>query len=378
MHMKLPIFAKLKSKLGSITILIVAGILFSLLIIEMAACVMPGLIPPEVRSSIFQVDPPYKALMLDKELGYKYAPDLVNYPLAFENKPYTYSVSTISLGYSDIGFRDDGFDDRQPFAVVIGDSFANCAGVEMDACWVELLEREIDKDFANLSVLGYSPQQEYRMLTQYGLPLKPKLVLWVFYANDLKDAWRVDQFGSGGARDTEFWQNPVRAWLVQNSAVYTTLSFFWYNRDFFYGLARADDHTGPTNPNLIWWLANTNLSTSEIAQGLTLTQAIILEASRQTDAQPSQVKFVLVILPFREQVYANSALQSRFDKLNEALVDFSQQNEIPIIDLTAALREKAKAEPELIYFDKDIHLNARGNEIVAELIEQNLGLMFAQ
>jgi hypothetical protein len=375
-QLKQPIFVKLKSILGSIINLIVAGLLFPLLIIEIAADVSPGLIPPEIKSSIFQIDPPYKVLIPDKELGYKYVPDFKNYPVAFGNNQDTYTISTVSLGYSDIGFRDDGFN-REPFAVVIGDSFANCAGVEMEACWVELLEERVDKDFANLSVLGYGPQQETRMLTKYGLPLKPKLVLWVFYANDLKDAWRFDQFGSGAARESEFWQNSVQTWLAQNSAVYTTLSFFWYNRFFFLNLLR-DDNSKPRNPNISWWLASTDLTIPEVTHGFALTQAIILEAYRQTSVQHNETQFVVVFLPFREQVYANSELQPRFDHLGNSMLDFLQQNEVPVIDLTVPLREKAKAESDLIYFSEDIHLNSRGNEIVAELLEQELEIIFEQ
>ena len=119
------------------------------------------------------------------------------------------------------------------------------------------------------------------MLAYYGLPLKPKLVLWVFFANDLKDAWRFQQFGSGAMKETPFWQNPIRAWLAQHSAVYITFSFFWYNRDFFYRLSQAEKGA---DPGIAWWLANIDPAVPEVAQGLDLTEATILEASRQAQA----------------------------------------------------------------------------------------------
>jgi hypothetical protein len=371
--MKQPILKRLRTILG----LMAAGILCPLLMIEVAVYINPNIIPAEIKSSIFQVDPPGKALILDEELGYKFAPDLSDFAVSFEDNQYTYTISTVSLGYDDIGFRDDGLD-GEPFAVVIGDSFANCAGVEMDSCWVELLEDETGKDFANLSVMGYSPQQEYRMLAKYGLPLKPKLVLWVLFANDLKDAWRFDHFGSGAARDNEFWQNPARAWLAQNSAVYTTLSFFWYNRDFFYGLARADDDLIASDPNLIWWLSNTNLAVNEVAQGFELFQTIILDASRLTETQHKESKFVVIILPFREQIYASAEQQTQFDNFNKVITDFLQHNGILVLDLTSALREKARTETEPLYYERDIHLNAPGNAIVAKLLHQQLEMVIVQ
>jgi hypothetical protein len=375
-QLKQPIFVKLKSILGSIIILILLGVIFPLLLIEVVAYVAPTLIPLEISSSIFQTDLLSKVLVPDKELGYKYARNLVDYPVAFEDDQYTYTISTVSFDYKDIGFRDDGLN-GEPFAIVVGDSFANCSRVEMDACWVELLEKNLGKDFANMGVLGYGPQQEFRMLTKYGLPLKPKLILWVFFANDLKDAWRFEQFGSVAVRESEFWQNPVRAWLAENSVVYATLSFFWHNRHFFYNLARTDD-TIPDDSNLIWWLANTDLSITEVARGFDITQNTILDASRQPYSQRSDVKFVVVIIPFREQVYTSTTLRPRFDDLNNTLVSFLRQNEISVIDLTTALREKAGTEPDLIYFSDDMHLNARGNKIVAELLEQELEMIFGQ
>jgi len=367
--MKQPIWVKLKSWLSVGLVLIGTGILFPLLMIEVAAHIVPGLIPSEVKTSIFQIDPPYRVLSPDRELGYKFSPDIRDYPVSLDDKYYT--ISTVSLGYEGIGFRDDGLAGRRTYAVVVGDSFANCAGVELEACWVELLEQGRDQDFANLSVLGYGPQQEACMLMRYGLPLEPELVLWVFFANDVKDAWRFDHFGSGAAREAEFWQSPVRTWLVENSAVYAFWAFFWYNRYFFYNLLTAGENTGG-QPNLNWWLAITDLTTPEVAEGFTLTKDAILTAYQQTLLRNPEANFVVVILPFREQVYAGPELQDRFDRLNGQLVDFLQQHEIPVIDLTAELRIRAHQEPEPLYYREDIHLNVRGNEVVTELLQEHL------
>jgi lysophospholipase L1-like esterase len=365
---------KPKIPLGSATILILLGILFPLLALEAIAYFFPSLIPLELKS-VFQneQDQPLKGLTPDEDLGYKYAPGLVNFSVPFEDDevPNTYPVSTVSLGYTDAGFRDDGLQ-TEPFAVVIGDSYAGCASVEMEACWVELLEKKAGRDLANLSVVGYSPQQEARMLSKYGLPLQPKLVLWIFFANDLNDAWRFDQLGTGATKEGKFWQNPINAWLARNSVVYNIGSFFWYNRYLFYNLAQADQATVPRDSNLVWWLTYTDLNIPEVADGFALTQQAILEARRQTLAQSSQAKFVVIVLPYREQTYAPTTLQPQLDRLNQALADFCRQHQLACLDLTPTLREKAQDEADSIYFRKDIHLNARGNELVAELLAEAL------
>ncbi len=348
--------------------------MFPIVLIESAARVVPGLIPTEIQT-VFQneEDQLLKGLVPDDDLGYKYAPGLVDFLVPFEGDEgsQSYAVTTTSLGYADSGFRDDGLE-GDAYAVVIGDSYANCASVALDECWVELLEKGVGRDFANLGVVGYSPQQELRMLTKYGLPLKPELVVWAFFPNDVNDAWRFDQFGRGAATEGKFWQQPLRAWLAQNSVVYATLSFFWYNRYLFYNLWQADDRLIPRDSNLIWWLTYTDLTVPEVAEGFALTTAAIGQAYQQVQAMAERARFVVVIIPFREQLYADPALQPQLDRLNEALVEYGRQHGIPVLDLTPALRQAAEAEPAPLYFRRDIHLTRRGNELVAELLRQNL------
>jgi hypothetical protein len=373
---QLTVVAQGKSKTSpqAVAILILVGILFPLLTIEVVTGMVPGLIPPEIKS-VFrnEQEQSLKGLISDGTLGYKYAPGLVNFSVPFEGDTgtATYSISTVSLGYADAGFRDDGLA-SDTFGVVIGDSYASCASVEMRACWVERLEQETGRDLVNLGVVGYGPQQEEEMLRRYGLPLRPKLVLWVFFPNDLNDAWRFDQFGNGTAQNGRFWQNPVKAWLARHSTNFNIGAFFWYNRALFSNLAKADDTPTPRDSNLVWWQTYTDLSVLEVAAGLAQTQTAILEARRQTLVQDSQTKFVVVMFPYREQVYAPAKLQPPLDQLNQALANFCQQQNLDCLDLTPALREKAKAETGSIYFQKDIHLNERGNEIAAELLAQAL------
>lgn len=354
--------------------LILLGILLPLLTIEAVAYLFPSSIPREVRSVFLpEQDQPLKGLIPDETLGYKYAPGLTDFAVPFEGDagPDHYPVSTVSLGQPDAGFRDDGLS-GEPFAVVVGDSYASCASVPMEACWVEGLEQRTGQDWANLGVVGYSPQQEARMLARYGLPLQPKVVVWVFFPNDLNDAWRFDQFGSGAAREGQFWRNPVLGWLARHSTVYNLGAFFWYNRALFYNLATFDDKTVPRDSNLVWWLTYTNLTIPEAADGLALTQQAILDARHQVLAQDEKTKFVVVIFPYREQVYASTGLQPRLDQLNQALVDFCRQQELSCLDLTSALRERASQVDESLYFRKDIHLNPRGNEVAADILNESL------
>jgi hypothetical protein len=278
------------------------------------------------------------------------------------------------LGYPDIGFRDDGIASETDI-VVIGDSFTACVGVEIQECWVEIIEKKTSRDFANLGVLDYGPQQELQMLERYGLPLKPKVILWVFFANDVNDAWRFKEFGKGAIRG-EFLKNPIQSWLIENSAVYTVLTFSWYNRYLFYNLSQTDGETAPQDTDLIWWLTNTDLANPMIADGFERIKSVFLEASKQVGLQAG-TKFAVVIIPFREQVkYTDSSIQPRLDNLSQELIAFFKKNNITVIDLTPGIREKVKNDSSLIYFQHDLHLNVTGNEIVAEVLAKNLPAIF--
>ena len=134
----------------------------------------------------------------------------------------------------------------------------------------------------------------------------------------------------------------------------------------------------PRDSNLIWWLTYTDLTVPEVAAGLKLTETAILTASEQLRAADDTADFVVVILPFREQVYAAPSLRPQLDGYSQALLDFGRQHDITVLDLTPALREAAASQPTPLYFQQDIHLNARGNELVAQLLRQKLSSILAK
>ena len=364
-------------KLRSVLLLSLVSIVFTLFVVETVVYFVPDLIPPIVRSSYFQPTPEdySPGTILNSKVGYTYAPDLVDFEVPFEDTYY--SISTVSLGYDQVGFRDNGME-GEPFAVVIGDSFTSCVGVEMEACWVERLEDKTSRDFANLGVVGHGSHLEQRVLAEYGLPLQPKVILWTFFANDLIQAWRFDQFGQGAVATGRFWENPVKRWLAEHSAIYLVGSYIWYERYFFYHL-NSDNPTVAADPTLAWWLAYGDLSVPEVSAGLDLTQQVILKASQQSQAQLDDAKFVVVIIPFREQIhYLDSEFQTVLDGPNEAIRKFCQENGLSVIDLTSALRESGKSESAPLYFDQDSHLNQRGNEIVADHLKRELEVILVE
>ncbi len=354
-----------RTPIYSVAIMVVASVIVGLLLIELVIYLKPDLIPPVIRTEYFMSDAesfPYGTIPDDK-VGYKFAPNISDMIVPFGDKSYT--ISTVSLGTDDTGFRDDGIN-GEPYAIVLGDSVTVCVGVNQAECWVELLEQKTGRDFANLGVSGYGPDLQFRMLQHYGFSLRPRLVVWVFFANDMIQGWRFSRFGQGAIAEGEFWKNPIRKWLAKNSAIYLTLSYFWYERNFFrYLYSQNSSIAGDST--LAWWLAYSDLTVPEVAEGFERTKGLILEADRQTDAE---LDFIVVIIPFREQIlYTGSEFQPVFDAPGEQLLKFCRQNNIPVIDVTARVRERVGNEADEIFFE-DSHLTERGNELVAEILDE--------
>ena len=70
--------------------------------------------------------------------------------------------------------------------VAVGDSFTHGACVPSDKNFVALIRKNYPRTL-DLGIQGYGPLAELATLKEYARPLKPKVVLWFYYENDLND-----------------------------------------------------------------------------------------------------------------------------------------------------------------------------------------------
>jgi hypothetical protein len=104
----------------------------------------------------------------------------------FQHREFTYRVKP-GLKLRQAGFR--GNPPQSPvWGIALGDSFTFGMGVEHGSTWVAQLAKLTRKEIVNLGVPGWGPQQYTRALERYGIALKPKVVLYSLYRNDLQDA----------------------------------------------------------------------------------------------------------------------------------------------------------------------------------------------
>lgn len=84
------------------------------------------------------------------------------------------------------------------------------------------------------------------------------------------------------------------------------------------------------------------------------------------------IKFVVLLIPLKEQVYCREALNkfSEFDaeRPNQVLAEILKRNNIEYIDLLPELFEQSKISKDGLYFDTDPHWTRYGHKIVAGML----------
>lgn len=107
----------------------------------------------------------------------------VGYNIPAENT----TVYRWDVRYDHNGFRNV-VDLKSADMVVLGDSFVEEITIPDAELMTSVLARLQGETVANLGQYGYGPQQELAVLKRFGLPLHPRLVIWMFFeGNDLED-----------------------------------------------------------------------------------------------------------------------------------------------------------------------------------------------
>lgn len=371
------------------------GLALGLLVIEGALRLFPALLPYSLRpglevdvAAIEDAHHTRATLMAeDGYLGRVLRPDVT---LHVEGHPdYAYDIQTISLGFGEGGFRDDGIG-AQVYAVAVGDSFTFGDGVALDNTWVYRLEEAVGGDVVNTGVPGYSSIQNMRNLAAYGLQLEPEVVLWAFSGNDPSDDYDFqlwlssDEPSFGGWQRTQLARDPdadpdlpavdeggPRNALAERSRIYGVVNL---------ALETVEEPFQPyVDSSLDFrfkfdtvWDKYLNPDQDRLHYGLELAQFNVLEGQRL--AAERGAAFVLVLVPFKEQVYW--PIVSRFvdraddydvDWMTEAMLEFCEANDLVCVDLLPDFRERA-ADGEQLYFRTDGHWNEAGHALAADLI----------
>lgn len=125
------------------------------------------------------------------ELGFVIKP---NIDISYQAKEISKDIPSVSYKTVDVfgdgtfGARDDGID-KKLWAIAIGDSYTFCYSIEMNRCWVEIIENETGKDVLNLGTPGTGTYQQYKILEYFlrRYNQKPEFVFLMFNFTDYLD-----------------------------------------------------------------------------------------------------------------------------------------------------------------------------------------------
>lgn len=305
----------------------------------------------------------------------------------------SFHVSTIELWEGGgIGFRTDPVD-FAPDAVVVGDSFGFCFTERVD-CWVDLLASETGRKLVNLSQPVTGTVSHGRILADFGAPLEPPLVLWQFFGNDFNDDYglavsndEIEDVTADDSASTEA-DTSLGGWLRHNSAAYAVIETL------FTGLYLGTPESealyikpltatyGPNNEYVLQFggeyeqgALDMSLEQNQIGMGLSRTA--FEDAQALVAGWDGEI--VVIIMPTREEVYSYITKpvmgQEAIDKLASArltMLDLCDELSLRCYDPTEAFIEQAQAG-EALYHSDDMHLNAHGNAVLAELLQAWLG-----
>ncbi|TEU21937.1 MAG: hypothetical protein E3J21_01150 [Anaerolineales bacterium] len=345
--------------------------------VEIILRIFPVLLPAPIRAApkaslldIFKRDP---LRIADSELVYRYRSKVVTTALNEDGEIVEYR--TISLGFPDVGFRDDGLDEEKEFRVVVlGDSFTQGGAVNLDDTWVEQLEQQTKADLINLGVGGYGTVQERILLERYGMKLEPDLViLALFTGNDFGDN------GTYEGRVTKRVDERLKRFFGRYFYSYEMLKYM-------VGRSGGNPHLPKTEKlndeelayestelKLVFHIPHFfSLEKGDrfewISKGAELATENILRIQEMCDER--EIEFLVLICPSKEQVYWDMvktllAEPERYDPdwPNSLIERLGTESGIHVLDLTPVFRAHSGDQ---IYFTEDTHWNVEGNRLAAE------------
>lgn len=281
----------------------------------------------------------------------------------------------IAVRYDQNGFRNHR-ELRDAGLVVIGDSYIEGYLTPEPKLITTRLSELQGQPVANLGHSGYGPQQELAVLRRFGLPLKPKTVVWAFFeGNDFSDAEGYDKARiDGNAFLQDFWFRS----LTRNLAALMFRSTQPCVPSEPINTFRAE-FTDAHNMTETVFFAPTEV---ERPSDLTLHKAAAPIAEAAKLCRERNIRFLVAFVPEKYRVYhdlGNVSLTTDAvrqwqvvdlpDHMRRLLM--SLEPSIEYVDLTPALKA-ASQKGIATYLADDTHWTDDGNRVAAEAIHHAL------
>ena len=345
--------------------LILAGIIGALFFFELSIRVLPrSLLPPRIRDLAERMELNRRSdstFVPDRDLLFKIPPDT---DFIARHHDFTMRFKT-NLNLDDIGFRGGSLG-GPVWGVAVGDSYTFGVGVDLEKVWTILVARSVGREILNLGIPGQGPPQYTRVLKRYALPMRPRVVFYGLYYNDVQDSHRFYRSKrtllpfSRYARQYSFTYNLIQARRGSSAKRENALE--------------GDARRGKLTPDSI--VKSLKGAYKKFDERWEIAARELREAVHAS--RDANVQLVILYFPSREQVYWDLMIKKdnlpsslQVDRLPTTIMKFCGAERIACLDLTGPLRDAARQGREL-YFPIDGHWNEEGNRVVAEAIQKFL------
>ncbi len=295
--------------------------------------------------------------------------------------------------------------------VVMGDSFALAAGVTSPPGLCRELERTTGLAVYNLGVPGIGPLREAWLLERYGLPLRPRFVVWLFFGGnsigDAEETLRARQLGVRtfsdmpgyralprsrvlgwidsllfGVEHSDFGQLTFRMPVLHHAAHVEPVHLrtgadsdlpLWFAPGHLQALVRDESswrHSPGMAPSLEAIRAVRSVTRRAGADLILVyvpskAQALLQHVEQDHDALMAMATFGLdESIGIDPEVALAAALANR-GSLENLLFEFCEEAGIPLLSATPYLEAQA-AEGTLGYLSADTHWNTKGQLVLVE------------
>lgn len=367
--------------------LTVFGLLVGWLGIELFMRVGFDLLPPGVQAEIQNVRRvpwaeetiiPAIPFIIDHDFQVRLDPGLRDFPVRWSDARFTFSTISAWEGHR-AGLRSEP--PNYPLDVMtFGDSFAFC-WVAWESCWVKLLEAQHGWHLFNAAIPGTGPTGQLNLMKELTVPMKPRLIVWLWYANDLSDDYdlarirgEVEDLGNAPYPD------PVAApvGLAQFSALADLVqarlnppkpqSPYRHYQEVRLNGRPASVHTNEyANPYALVYPDN--------EYGLKRNLQAYTEAARFLKDEIG-AQMLIVFLPIKEEAYYDPLVdllgKDYLDAVGggrRALLAACAENGWHCLDATPILREAA-SKGQTVFYAYDSHLDPSGNQLLAAAISE--------
>ncbi len=314
---------------------------------------------------------------LDRNLIYR---GIRNGSYTVSTDEYKEQVTTNSQGFRDEEIKPKKIDVFR--IIVVGDSFSFGHGVSTNSnTYPALLEKKLinhtqnpNIEVINMAVKGYSPDQEYRLITSVVFRLKPDMIIWSL--SNPGDMYNLT-FMPG-------WQSPWLYRLSQNKLIpYDGRANWMYVARWI----KMNTHPRVNSSYLfnftVYWISQIPIVSNKpshkyeelIPQATAKLTTQILDIQKKSSVH--RIRFVVAVLPYpdifakREGTAVGVVSTAHMKAFNDVLNSVQKEN-IPIVNGEDVLSNDKTIAWRSLYFKKDYHPNDTGAALFASFIADRI------